>query len=119
LQYSKFPGFVHWAIGNAKKDVGLFRGRPIDARGPEIGDIIHWNRNGNKFDFAFAAKHKAYESHSAIVIETGEDTLGRYALTVGGNESDSVRRQRIALDANGLVKQRKTNPFIAVIENLK
>ncbi|MGE0725379.1 MAG: DUF2272 domain-containing protein [Alphaproteobacteria bacterium] len=111
--------FVHWAIGNARRETGLFRARPIAERGPLVGDVIHWNRDGGTVDFAFAAGHKRYNSHSAIVLETGEDSLGRFALTVGGNESDSVRRQRIALDANGLVKQRQRNPFISVIEKLK
>jgi hypothetical protein len=111
--------FVHQAIKNADNGVGVFRGFPIDAEGPAVGDIIQNNRDGNKFDFAFARANPDYKSHSVIVIEVGEDTLGRFAFCVGGNESDSVRRTVVRLNANGLIKQRSGNSFISVVKNLK
>jgi hypothetical protein len=37
----------------------------------------------------------------------------------GGNESDSIRRKRVALNASGKVIQRDLNPYICVIEDLK
>lgn len=111
--------FVHKAIDNARRGVGVFHGIDVTIAKPEVGDIIHHNRGGNTFTFAFASANKAYESHSAIVIETGVDTLGRYALTIGGNESDSIRRVRVPLTASGIIKQRPTNPFISVIKTLK
>lgn len=111
--------FVHRAIANAKAGTGVFHGIDVATAKPEVGDIIHNNRLGTDFDFAHAAAHKAYKSHSAIVIETGVDTLGRYALTVGGNESDSIRRVRVALTAAGTIRQRSTNPYISVIKTLK
>jgi hypothetical protein len=111
--------FVHQAIANARRGVGVFHGIDVATAKPEVGDIIHNNRQGTSFDFAFAASHKAYKSHSAIVIETGVDTLGRYALTVGGNESDSIRRARVALTPTGTIRQRTTNPYISVIKTLK
>jgi hypothetical protein len=111
--------FVFDAIANAQASTGVFRGFDIPNATPEIGDIIHNNRGGRRYDFAYAAANESYKSHSAIVIETGADALGRYALTVGGNESDSVRRTRVPLTAAGTVRQRDTNPFISVIKTLK
>lgn len=70
-------------------------------------------------DYEHAKKHDGYESHSAIVIEVGEDLNGKYALTIGGNEGDSIRVKEIRLDKNGFIKQRKVNPYISIIENLK
>ena len=62
---------------------------------------------------------KCNESHSAIVVEEGQDNNGRYVLTVGGNEGDSVGLKRVALSAEGLIRQRDENPYISVIQNLK
>ena len=84
-----------------------------------MGDIIQNNREGNRFDFAFARANPNYISHSVVVIEVGEDTQGRFAFCVGGNESDSVRRTVVRLNANGLIKQRPGNSFISVVKNLK
>lgn len=111
--------FVHQAIKNADAETGVFRGRDIAAHAPQIGDIIQNNRGGTKFNFAHARKESSYQSHSAIVVETGTDSQGRFALTIGGNEGDSIRRALVRLDSKGLIKQRATNPFICVIENLK
>jgi hypothetical protein len=58
-------------------------------------------------------------SHSVIVVETGQDNLGRFAFCIGGNESDSVRRTVVRLNSQGFIKQRDGNPFICVIKNLK
>ncbi len=111
--------FVNQAIKNADAGTGVFRGRDVAIYAPKVGDIIHNNRNGNSYNFAYARKHDSYFSHSAIVVETGTDSNGRYALTIGGNESDSIRRTIVRLNANGLIKQRTSNPFICVIEDLK
>lgn len=111
--------FVHQAIKNAVNGQGVFQGFDITAQGPEVGDIIQNNRGGNRFNFAFARTHANYMSHSAIVIEVGQDTQGRFAFCVGGNEQDSVRRTVVRLDAQGFIKQRSGNAFISVIKNLK
>jgi len=110
--------FVFVAIQNAKAGTGVFRGFPITDYAPQVGDIIHNNRDGGTIDFATAAKQKQYTSHSAIVVETGVDADGAYARTIGGNESDSVRRKRVALNNKGLIIQRKLSPYISVIQNL-
>ena len=111
--------FVHKAIQNAVANTGVFRGEDARTAKPAVGDIIQNNRGGTKHDFAFAKANKNYASHSAIVVETGIDSLGSYALTIGGNESDSIRRVRVALTAAGTIKQRPTNPYICVIKTLK
>ncbi len=111
--------FVFKAIQDKRNGVGLFHGYRITDYAPHPGDIIHNNRNGQTLTYDFAAAHEAYESHSAIVVEVGSDADGNYALTIGGNESDSVGLKRVALDTGGLVRQRSSNPYIAVIRTLK
>ncbi len=111
--------FVHQAIKNAANNTGVFRGFNFNAQPPAIGDIIQHNRRGNRFDFAKAKSSFKYESHSVIVVETGQDAQGNFAFCIGGNEQDSVRRSIVRLDTNGLIKQRTGNSFIAIIKNLK
>jgi len=113
--------FVHKAIANANAGTGVFRGRRVNQYAPKIGDIIHNNRNENVFDFDYAASHADYKSHTAIVIERGNDAKGAYLLTIGGNEGNSVGRRIIYLDAQGRLRQPAADPthYICVIENLK
>jgi hypothetical protein len=77
-----------------------------------LGDTIQNNRDAAKFDFNYARTHKGYSSHSAIVIDVSVDAQGGYSTTIGGNESDSVRRKMVRLDGKGLIKQRMSNPYI-------
>ena len=113
--------FVHWAIQNADTDSGLFRGYRIDECAVSVGDLIHNNRPGKNLTFAYAAGHDKYESHSAIVTSTGQDSDGHFAITIGGNEGKpgSVGRRRVALNEDGLVVQRKNSPYISVVQSLK
>ena len=111
--------FVNTAIRNGINGTGVFQGFPIADHAPQIGDIIQNNRGGNTFDFDFARTHKSYFSHSAIVVEIGTDAQGGFALTVGGNESDSVRETVVRLNADGFIKRRESNPYICVIKDLK
>lgn len=111
--------FVFWAIDNLKNNVGCFHAHRLDEYAPQVGDIIHNNRGGQKIDYDFAAAHESYESHSAVVVEIGSDQTGDYAITVGGNEGDTVGRKRVALHPDGTIMQRAPNPYICVIQNLK
>lgn len=111
--------FVKAAIANADAQTGVFRARPINSYAPRIGDLVHRNRSGGRVTYAQARVSSDYISHSAIVVELGEDQLGRYAVTIGGNESDSIRRTRVQLDGAGLVRQSTANPFICVVQDLK
>lgn len=110
--------YVKWAIANAEAGVGQFRALPVANCPPVVGDIVQNNR-GNAFDYAHAADHDDYPSHCAIVVEVGSDRSGPYAITIGGNESDSIRRKRITLDAQGLIVQRTRDPYICVIQTLR
>ncbi|MCC7284160.1 MAG: DUF2272 domain-containing protein [Acetobacteraceae bacterium] len=109
--------FVQWAIVNAETNQGRFRGLPITECVPTIGDIIQNNREGNSFGFEHAAAHDDYPSHTAIVVEEGKDPKGRFVITIGGNESDTVGRKRVALSADGLIVQRPNNPYICVVQS--
>lgn len=111
--------FVHAAIRNGIQSTGLFHGVRVADHAPQVGDIIQHNRGGTTFDFDFAKTHKSYQSHSAIVVEIGTDARGGFAMTVGGNEGNSVRETVVRLNSNGFIKQREINPYICVIKNLK
>jgi hypothetical protein len=111
--------FANQAIKNAINGVGVFQGFDITVQPPNVGDIIQNNRGKHNFDFNFARTHTNYESHSAIVIEVGQDTQGPFAFCVGGNEHDSVRRSVVRLNSQGFIKQRAGNSFICVIKDLK
>jgi len=111
--------FVHRAIMNSIAGTGVFRGKPISDYAPAVGDIIQNNRSGNHFNFEFARTHGDYASHSTIVVARGGDSAGEFVMTIGGNEGDSIRMKRIALNADGLIQQRAVSPFICVIQDLK
>jgi hypothetical protein len=109
--------FVHDAITGANAQPA-FAGRKISEYGPKVGDIIQNNRSGNSFGFDFAKSNTAYESHSAIVVEVGVASGGeRFAITVGGNENDSVRRRRIDLDSTGKIIPPSPTFYISILEN--
>ncbi|WP_027578350.1 DUF2272 domain-containing protein [Bradyrhizobium sp. Ai1a-2] len=115
--------FVQAAIANADADRGVFRGHPISAYSPKLGDLIHHNRSGGSLSFDFARTHTGYPSHSAIVVDFETTNGVRHALTIGGNEflsggSGTVGRKRFALRANGLLDQSAIGPkLICVVEN--
>src|SRR5262249_14209741 len=68
--------FVYAAIQNGLHSTGVFRAFSVESYAPQIGDIIQNNRGGNTFSFDYARTHRSYESHSAIVVETGVDSKG-------------------------------------------
>lgn len=115
---SQHSVFVKWAIANAGVANALFVGRDMDYT-PKIGDIIQNNRNGHAYDFKYAKSNANYESHSAIVVELGDDSNGKYLRTIGGNEGDTVGRRKIRLYKDGRIKQPIENHFISIIEVLK
>jgi hypothetical protein len=111
--------FVRAAIANADAQTGVFRARPIGSYAPQVGDLIHRNRSGGTVTYAEARTNSQYPSHSAIVVEVGEDQVGHYAMTIGGNEHDSIRMTRVALNGAGMVVQKPSDPFICVVQDLK
>jgi hypothetical protein len=111
--------FVHKAIQDGDRGRGVFHGLEISDHAPNVGDIIHHNRGGGTFSFNDAKENSQYASHSVIVVEIGQDELGRFALSIGGNEGDAIRRTKVRLTPQGFVQQRGRNPFISVIKTLK
>ncbi|MGY2901007.1 lysozyme family protein/endonuclease/exonuclease/phosphatase family metal-dependent hydrolase/predicted regulator of Ras-like GTPase activity (Roadblock/LC7/MglB family) [Bradyrhizobium sp. URHC0002] len=111
--------FVKAAIANADAESGVFRARPVDAYAPKIGDIVHRNRNGGRITYKQARTRSNYQSHSAIVVDLVERNGAKFAITIGGNEGNSIRRQRVPLGADGRIQQSESNPYISVIEDLK
>lgn len=111
--------FVNKAIKDADNGQGVFHGLPITEHAPRVGDIIQHNRGNKKFSFKFARENAQYKSHSVIVVQVGEDSDGRFALCVGGNESDAVRRSKVRLNPQGFILQRGRDPYICVIKTLK
>jgi hypothetical protein len=99
--------FVKQAIANAKNETGVFRARRIEEHAPQLGDIIQSNRGGGTVDYDEAARRSDYNSHSAIVVDFITDPHGsKFAITIGGNDSDSVRRKLVPLSDEGFVQQR-------------
>jgi Uncharacterized protein conserved in bacteria (DUF2272) len=111
--------FIHAAIANANANRGVFRGHRITEYAPKLGDLIHHNRDGSSLaDFEFAQTHADYPSHSAIVIDLDTHNGGRRAVTMGGNESNSIGQSFFALDGSGFLDQSKiAQKLICVVEN--
>ncbi|MFE0756462.1 DUF2272 domain-containing protein [Inquilinus sp. NPDC058860] len=111
--------YIRKAIADADAGRGVFRARPIDSYAPDIGDVICANRGRGRVTYDEARSRDSYNSHGAIVVDLIERAGKRYAVTVGGNESDSIRRTEVELTRAGTVRQRSVNPYICVIQNMK
>jgi hypothetical protein len=111
--------YIKAAIANQDAGQGLFRAHPIADYAPQLGDVITMNRGGGKVTYDQARTLKSYDSHGAIVVALIERMGKKYAVTIGGNEGQSVRRTEVALTADGRVKPRAEDPFIGVIQTLK
>lgn len=110
--------FVHAAIKNADNDRGVFHGLKFNSTPLQVGDILQNNRGGAERDFEFARTHSAYESHSAIVVQVSLIGANSFAVIIGGNEGDSIRRTMVDLNSSGVVKQRANNPFISIVRKV-
>lgn len=116
--HTRHSEFVFAAIQNAENDRGDFRGRRITEYAPKIGDIIQNNQPGFDYSFDYARLHKQYRSHSAIVVDFENRNSVRHAVTIGGNEGDTVGKKLVPLTSDGLIRQRpNSNYYICVIEN--
>src|SRR5262245_9085052 len=110
--------FVNAAIANADANRGVFRGHRITEYAPKLGDLIHHNRSGGTLTFDFARAHTGYPSHSAIVVDFETRHGVRHAVTIGGNESNSIGKKFFPLNDNGLLDQSEIGPrLICVVEN--
>lgn len=101
---------------NADAEQGVVRARRIGAYAPQLGDILHVNRNNGTttLDRILAGR---YLSESGIVT----DIVPGKAFIVMGNQEPcgNVGTEELTLTDSGLLIQRRHNPFIAVIEVLK
>ncbi len=109
--------FVFAAIQNKLAGKGDFRGYPITEYAPQPGDIIQNNRDGGTYTYADASEHSSYASHSAIVVGFETKAGVKYAVTIGGNETDTVGKKLVALLPDGKIKQRPASSYICVVEN--
>jgi hypothetical protein len=115
-----FPATAgHWQYASrALKSAGLFRARRVESYAPQLGDVIHVNRDDGKVDYDRVRNGPhPYAAESGIVVETRQGE----ALIVMGNQepAGNVGTEKLALDDSGLLVQRTKNPFICVIEVLK
>ena len=69
--------------------------------------------------FIFSCFLTSYMTMRSSVTVPWPNPSEVFALTIGGNESDSIRSTLVRLTNSGLIKQRARNPYISVIEDLK
>ncbi|HEY8262518.1 MAG TPA: DUF2272 domain-containing protein [Methylosinus sp.] len=103
-----------------RRDKPFWGFRPSAAK-PEIGDIIHRNRDGGSVTFDYAENHSEFESHADIVVEV----TPAVARVIGGNVGNTVSMRRIdqtgddiqeySLDANGYIAPGQS--VIAILKN--
>jgi hypothetical protein len=100
---------------------------------PNGGDLLCFNRrvlvDGNWVvtNHSYASLRNQYwsggnehqpprgSSHCAIVLETGRDAQGPFVETIGGNEAQSVRRQRLRIVPPGRILDAHGRPAFALI----
>src|SRR3954447_19627569 len=107
--------YVRAAILNADSGRGVFRGHPIAAHAPKLGDIIHHNRDGGTLGFDFARANIGYSSHGTIVVDFEMQGGVRNAITIGGNEflahgGGTVGKKAFPLGSDGLLNQSAIRP---------
>ena len=99
---------------------GILRGRTIESYAPQVGDLVHMNRDGGIVGYERARSGPyPYLAESGIVIHVGESE--REALIVMGNQEPrgNVGTEQLVLSDSGLLVQRTKAPFICVLEVLK
>lgn len=111
--------YINRAVQNAAAGTGVFRARKLADYAPQVGDLICANREGGKITYQDAEADQQYMAHTAIVVDLITKNGVRYAVTVGGNEGQTVGRKEVALTSAGLIKQKATDPYICVIQTLK
>lgn len=117
---TEFPiAIAHWqyaecAAQSAANRTGVFWARRIESYAPQIGDLIHFNRNGGRVDYDQICGEHRYEGESGIVISLES----RNAVVVVGNlePAGNVGIEKVSLAASGVLKQREADPFICIIE---
>lgn len=91
-----------------------FRAVPIGAAPPAVGDILNFNRDGGRVTFLGAIQGH-YLSESGVVVAIDAPRLSG-SMVVGNMPSGAVAFVSFKLDPSGLVAERGTDPFIAIIK---
>jgi hypothetical protein len=104
--------YASFALQNARSESGLFWARRIENYAPQLGDLIHFNRDSGNADFEQIGRSYLAESGIVVGLDYGQ------ALVVVGNQEPfgNIGSEEFVLDETGLLKQRAVNPFICVIE---
>jgi hypothetical protein len=111
------PAQAHWEYAQrALQSSGLFAARRLTDYAPQNGDLLHFNRDGGTTRFE-QIQNGHYPADGAIFVELGSDNEARFVL--GNDPNGSVGLQTAAIDSNGFILQRESNPFICIIEVLK
>lgn len=109
--------YIHAAIARANgAPPQIYPAVDASTYSPQVGDIIHWNRSGGAMTYAGAANDADYPSHCVVVVELGQNSEGPCAITVGGNEGQSVGQNKLPLSANGRLVARSDDPYISIIK---
>lgn len=113
----RHAAYIKKAVADATD--GAFRARRIEDYAPDVGDIICANRGGGRVTYDEIRRRESFIAHGAIVVEIFELDGKRYAVTIGANERDSLRRTDVELTRHGTVRQRRDDPYICVIQTAK
>jgi hypothetical protein len=118
--------YVHKAMQQASGAISGYgyRAQKTDAYKPKVGDVAVGGREyALNFDYDKAEliyeADSFYPSHGDIIIAITDG----YALTTGGNVSDSVTQKRLKLTSTGYLRDRVNSsgreiPWIAILECL-
>jgi hypothetical protein len=116
---TEFPAVAsHWqyaafALRNGEIGAGHFWARRIESYAPQLGDLVHFNRDGRTADFRQIGLG-VYPAESGIVVAQDRSEA---SIIVGNQEPlGNIGHATLALDEKGLLIQRSNDPFICVIE---
>jgi hypothetical protein len=103
---------------DAERESGLFRARRLEDYPPQVGDIIHVNRDGGAMTYELLhGETPYYPAESGIVVQARE---GSACIVMGNCEpAGNVGMPELVLNSDGKLVQRAKDPIICVIEVLK
>lgn len=102
--------YVERMVVREKRPGAAFIPRPVDARAPQVGDLLCASRDNGGTTLANLNRGPG---HCDIVVEVRPGQVH----AIGGNVHDSVSRSVFPLDARGFLSPISGRPFFTVIEN--
>jgi hypothetical protein len=117
--------YIHFAIQNRVKHMvgAKFVGRRITEYRPKEGDVICNSRDKANMTYDKAITHDDYDGHCDIVVYVRPGEIGVIGGNVGANSNGfspghrTVGLRARALTSGGYLKNRKSDPFFAILEN--